>query len=69
MKYIIKPGFSFVDSDGSVKSGGDSIALSADVATAHSDKVEACELVLASAPTGYSPKSAALAVVPGPQGN
>ena len=41
MKYIIQPGHSFVDSDGTVKTGGQVIELSDDVARTHADKVSA----------------------------
>lgn len=40
MKYRILPGHSFRDSDNTVKTGGDTIELSEDVAKAHADKVE-----------------------------
>ena len=40
MKYLIKPGFTLVDSDGSLKTGGELIDLSDDFAQAHPDKVE-----------------------------
>lgn len=42
MLYTINPGHSFLDADGSVKKGGDRIALSDDVAAAHRDRVTAC---------------------------
>lgn len=42
MLYTINPGHSFLDADGSVKNGGDRIALSDDVAAAHRDRVTAC---------------------------
>jgi len=41
MHYRIKTGHSFLDGDGTVKSGGQGILLSPDVAQTHSDKVEA----------------------------
>ena len=40
MKYRIKPGASFRDSDDSIKTGGQTIELSQDVAALHADKVE-----------------------------
>ena len=43
MKYTINGGFSFLDSDGSTKTGGDTIELSDDVAAAHSEKVTPLE--------------------------
>ena len=41
MKYTINPGYSFLDSDGTVKTGGQTIGLSEDVAKAHAEKVTA----------------------------
>lgn len=41
MKYTINPGYSFLDSDGTVKTGGQTIGLSEDVAKAHAEKVVA----------------------------
>lgn len=40
MKYKIKPGHSFLDSDGTRKEGGAVIELSDDVAAAHADKID-----------------------------
>lgn len=36
----IKPGYTFVDSDGSLKSGGQMIALDDEIAQAHREKLE-----------------------------
>lgn len=47
MKYRIKPGYSFRDSDNSVKSGGDIIDLDAAALAIHGDKVEAIEPTVA----------------------
>jgi hypothetical protein len=43
MHYRIKPGYSFRDSDDSLKTGGELIELSPDVAAQHADKVELAE--------------------------
>ena len=40
MKYRIKPGYSFRDSDNSVKTGGDVIELDAESLAIHGDKVD-----------------------------
>ncbi len=40
MHYRIKPGHSFRDSDDSIKTAGELIELSPDVAAQHADKVE-----------------------------
>jgi hypothetical protein len=50
MFYIINPGHSFLDSDGSTKTGGDTIALADDVAAAQRDKVTPCAAESADAP-------------------
>jgi hypothetical protein len=42
MRYTINPGHGFLDGDGSVKSGGQTIELSDEAAAAHRDKVTAC---------------------------
>ena len=39
MKYTINPGYNFLDSDGSVKTGGQTIDLSDDVAASNREKV------------------------------
>jgi hypothetical protein len=39
MRYIINPGESFRDSDGTVKAGGDEIELDDDMARVHAGKV------------------------------
>ena len=39
-QFKIRPGESFLDSDGSVKTGGQLIELDADMAKAHRDKIE-----------------------------
>lgn len=39
-RYRILPGHSFVDSDGSVKGGGQSIELGDDIAAQHPDKLQ-----------------------------
>ena len=39
MKYTIQPGYSFLDSDGTVKTGGQIIGVSDDVAKAHPEKL------------------------------
>jgi hypothetical protein len=41
MQYRIKTGYSFRDTDNSVKTGGDSIDLDAEAALAHAEKVDA----------------------------
>lgn len=51
MKYRIKPGFTLVDSDGSLKTGGELIDLSNDFAQAHPDKVEPAVLPIEAAAT------------------
>jgi hypothetical protein len=43
MHYRIKPGYSFRDSDDSIKTGGELIELSPDVAAQHAEKVEVIE--------------------------
>ncbi len=45
MQYRIQPGQSFLDSDGTVKTGGQLIDLSPDIALAHADKVAAVDAV------------------------
>jgi hypothetical protein len=40
MKFRIKPGASFRDSDDSIKTGGQTIELPPDMAAQHADKVE-----------------------------
>ena len=42
MHYRIKPGNSFLDVDGKIKTGGDTIDLSDDAAAAHAEKIEPC---------------------------
>ncbi len=60
MKYRINPGHSFLDSDGSTKTGGDTIDLSDDVAQQHRDKVTALsEAISATDPSDGSDGSAA----------
>ena len=41
MLYKIKPGYSFLDADGSTKTGGESIDLGDEFAATHADKVDA----------------------------
>ena len=41
MKYTINPGYSFLDSDGTVKTGGDTIEVSDDEAKSHAEKLVA----------------------------
>lgn len=43
MKYRIKPGHSFRDSDNTIKTGGDQIELDDEAAKAHADKVDRIE--------------------------
>ena len=43
MQYRIQSGQSFLDSDGTVKTGGQLIDLSPDIAQAHADKVVAVD--------------------------
>lgn len=43
MKYRILPGYSFRDSDETIKTGGDTIELSDDIATKYADRVEALD--------------------------
>lgn len=53
MHYRIKPGYSFLDADSKIKTGGDTIDLSDDAAAAHAEKIEPCaaELLIDSTST------------------
>jgi hypothetical protein len=47
MIYKIRPGYSFLDSDGSTKTGGELIELSDDFANQHCEKVQAVDTAVA----------------------
>lgn len=51
MIYQIKPGFSFLDSDGQAKTGGQCIDLSDEAAVLHAEKIEQ-QIVGAAKPSG-----------------
>lgn len=50
--YTIRPGHSFREADGSVKSGGQTIELGEDIAELHADKVDLVDPLDAPAPAG-----------------
>lgn len=56
VEYKIREGFTFRDDDGTVRGGGETIKLAADVAELHLHKLE--PLVQADAPTAEQPKAA-----------